>query len=576
MLFDFHSLPIQKPVRTEWNWVMLGLILVLLGLKFHLIFLQNVNWDEFVFLAKVHAALRGELPSALQTGYVHAFTWLPHISANEMDQVIAARAVMLVLQAGTCGFIFAVGRKLFGSPAAAVVGVLAYLTFSYTIDHGTSFRADPIAVFLLMAALWFLVRNRGGWLEIACAGVLAALAGMVTIKSVLYVPTLGLAVLFLRGNQYTPQRVVEFFIFGASALMAFLALYAMHRYSLDAAKSYSAMSTVVKSSDKVFLGNQIFPRSAFIEGSLSRDPLTWLLLLDGFAAATGTALSQKNRTRGIGFVGMGLPLVTLVFYRNAYPYYYVFALAAPAVLVTGIIALAEKRIGDAGGKYFRGIFIALVILLSGSMIERYARENVDHTLAQRQIIDTVHRMFPQPVPYIDRSSMIPSFPKVGFFMSTWGIESYLESGHPIMRDLLVEKAPVFLIANINSLILNHPYYPGRYSLMPEDFDVLRDNFIPHWGAIWVAGKKLDLVMDGADYPFEILVPGTYTIEGSASVVIDGIEHVPGTSIELKSGPHSALSHHAPESITLRWGTNLYRPAHAPVSAPIFMPFGGTR
>ena len=576
MLFDFHSLPIQKPVRTEWNWAMLGLILVLLGLKFHLIFLQNVNWDEFIFLAKVHSALRGELPSALQTGYVHAFTWLPRISANEMDQVIAARAVMLVLQAGTCGFIFAVGRKLFGSAAAAVFGVLTYLAFSYTIDHGTSFRADPIAVFLLMAALWLLVRDRGGWVETASAGILTALAGIVTIKSILYVPTLGLAVLFLRGDRYSRQRVAEFFIFGVSALMAFLAIYLMHRYSLDAAKSYSAMNTVGKSTDKVILFDHLFPRREYIDSTLSHDSLIWFLLLAGFGAAIGTTLIQKRHRRGMGLVGMGLPLLTLAFYRNAFPYYYVFALAAPAVLVAGVIALAEKRLGNTKIWYFRIVFVVLVILLSISLVGRYASNNVDRTISQRQLIDSVHRMFPQPVPYIDRSSMIPSFRKVGFFMSTWGIENYRESGHPIMRDLLVEQRPVFLIANVHSLMLNHPYRIGRHSLIMEDFDVLRNNFIPHWGIIWIAGKKLDLVMGGAEYQFEILLPGTYTVEGQASVVIDGIERVPGASIELGTGYHTALSHQASRSITLRWGTALYRPAYAPVSDPIFMPFRGLR
>jgi hypothetical protein len=576
MQLEFQSLSIQKPIRAWWNWVMLGLILVLLGLKFHLIFLQNVNWDEFLYLAKVHAALRGDLSSPLQTGYVHAFTWLPRISANEVDQVIAARCVMFVLQAGTCGFIFAVGRKLFGSDAAAVIGVLTYLAFSYTIDHGTSFRADPIAVFLLMAALWLLVRDRGGWVETASAGILTALAGIVTIKSILYVPTLGLAVLCLRGDRYSRQRVAEFFIFGVSALMAFLAIYLMHRYSLDAAKSYSAMNTVAKSTDKVILFDRLFPRREYVDSTLSHDSLTWFLLLAGFGAAIGTTLIQKSHRRGIGLVGMGLPLLTLAFYRNAFPYYYVFALAAPAVLVTGVIALAEKRLGNAKDGYFRVVFVVLVISLSISLVGRYASDNVDRTISQRQLIDSVHRTFPQPVPYIDRSSMISSFQKVGFFMSTWGIENYRESGHPIMRDLLVEKRPVFLIANVHSLMLNHPYRIGRHSLMAEDFDVLRNNFIPHWGIIWVAGKKLDLLMSGAEYQFEILLPGTYTVEGQASVVIDGVERVPGASIKLGSGYHTALSHQASRSITLRWGTALYRPAYAPVSDPIFMPFRGLR
>lgn len=572
MPLPFQVLTFRKPIRYEWHWIMLGLILALFALKLHLLFLQNINWDEFLYLAKVHSALRGDLSSALQTGHVHAFAWLPSVSANEVDQVIAGRLVMFVLQAGTCGFIFAVGRTLFGSSASAAIGVLVYLTFSYVVDHGTSFRADPIAVFFLMAALWLLVQDRGGWKAVALAGIFTALAGMVTIKSIFYIPTLALAVLCLRGDRSSRQRVAELLTFGISALTTFLALYAAHRYSLDAAENYAAMSMVEKSTDKVILLDQLFPRRAYFVKTLFRDPLAWYLLLAGFVAAAGAALRRKSPGRSIGLLGLGLPLLTLVFYRNAFPYYYVFVLAAPAVLAAGLVAWAESRLREENFGYLRAAFIALAVLLSASPVERYTRDHADRTITQRQIIANVHRMFPQPVPYIDRASMVASFPKAGFFMSTWGMENYRESGQPLMRDLLVTRQPEFLIENTPSLALDGPPQDSRHSLIPEDFDVLRNNFIRHWGAIWVLGKQLDLEGANTEYTFEILVPGTYTVEGGASVVMDGIERMPGTSVELEHGSHAILSPRAPTSVTLRWGRNLYRPAEEQANEPVFAGF----
>lgn len=572
MPLPLQVLSFRKPIQYEWHWIIFGLILMLFTLKLHLLFLQNINWDEFLFLAKVHAALRGDLPSVLQTVYVHAFAWLPRVSANEVDQVIAARLVMFVLQAGTCCFIFAVGRTLFGSSASAAIGVLVYLTFSYVVDHGTSFRADPIAVFFLMAALWLLVQDRGGWRAVALAGIFTALAGMVTIKSIFYIPTLGLAVLCLRRNRSARQRVAELLAFGISALTTFLALYAAHRYSLDAAENYAAMSMVEKSADKVILLDQVFPRRTYLVKTLFRDPLAWYLLLAGFVAAAGAALRRRNPGRGIGLLGLGLPLLTLVFYRNAFPYYYVFVLAAPTILATGLVAWAESRLREENFGYLPVAFIALAVLLSASLIERYTRDHADRTITQRQIIANVHRMFPQPVPYIDRASMVASFPKAGFFMSTWGMENYRESGQPVMRDLLVTQRPVFLIENAPSLALDGPPQDSRHSLIPEDFDVLRNNFIRHWGAIWVLGKHLDLEEANTEYTFEILVPGTYTVEGGVSIVLDGIEHVPGTFVELAHGYHTALSPRASTSVKLRWGRNLYRPAEEQTYEPVFMGF----
>jgi hypothetical protein len=376
----------------------------------------------------------------------------------------------------------------------------------------------------------------------------------------------------LRGDRSAHQRGAELLTFGISALTIFLTLYAAHRYSLDAAENYAAMSMVEKSMDKVILLDQVFPRRTYFVKTLFRDPVAWYLLLTGFVAAAGTAVRRKSPGRSIGLLGLGLPLLTLVFYRNAFPYYYVFVLAAPAVLAAGLVAWAESRLREKNFGYLRAAFIALAVLLSASLVERYMRDHADHTITQRQVIANVHRMFPQPVPYIDRASMVASFPKAGFFMSTWGMENYRESGQPVMRDLLVTQQPVFLIENAPSLALDGPPQDNQHSLFPEDFDVLRNNFIRHWGAIWVLGKQLDLEGANAEYTFEILVPGTYTVEGGAPVVMDGIERAPGASVELEHGYHTVLSPRASTSVTLRWGRNLHRPVDEQAYEPVFVGF----
>ena len=568
------SRAVSEPSSAAWSWLAVSAIAVLLALKFRLIFLQNINWDEFFFLSHVHSALRGDFAVLLQKLHVYAFAWLPYVSGNEVTQVIVARGVMFALQLGTCGFIFAVGRKLFG-PAASVIGVLVYLTFSYTLDHGTSFRADPIAAFLLMAALWLIVRDRGGAAELLAAGLLTALAGLVTIKSIFYVPTLALAVLCLRRDLPTHRHVVEFLILGVTAIASFALIYLAHRVLFAEPSGFSATGMVAGSAAKMIMLDQLFPRAGYLVISLFRDPVAWLLLLGGFAAAIAVAVGRPRRRRGLGYAGLGLPLLTLIFYRNAYPYYYVFMLAAPALL--GALAIAE--LARSLGRKSRAFQLALGLtfaLLTLSFAGQYLRDDFDRTAAQRQLIDVVHRMFPQPVPYIDRSSMVASFPKVGFFMSTWGMENYLASGRPVMRGLLESRKPVFLVANIDSLRLDLPpeqaVGPDGYRLLQADYSILRDNFIHHWGAIWVAGKRLKAAAAGRAHRFEILIPGSYTVEAKAPVNIDGVERKPGATVELDKGQHTFAMPTAPATLILRWGVNLYRPAGVPVSDRLFVPF----
>lgn len=563
---------LQLPAQTKWMIGMTSVLLVLFALKLHLIFLHNVNWDEFLFLAKVHAALRNDLGSALQTAYVHAFTWLPRVSENEIEQVIAARGVMLLLQAGTCGLIFLVGRGLFKSSSAAFVAALAYLSFSYVVDHGTSFRADPIAVFLLMFALWLIVRDRGGQWVLVLAGMLAALAGMVTVKSAFYLPTLLLATLFLRQDKPMRARFAEALAFGLAAALAFMFLYFLHRYAIDITRTYSAVSMVTRSADKVILLDQFFPRKAYLVYTFNRDTLAWWLVLGGVVLATVTAMKSGSRMRGTGLLGLSLPLLTLVFYRNAFPYYYVFILAGPAILGAATIAWLQGRLSGDNSKYFRIVFGMVIVVLIASGLERYLQSNVDRTVAQRQLIGTVHQMFPKPVPYVGHAPIVPSFPYVGFFMSTWGMENYIEAGKPIMRDLLLEQRPVFLTSSIFSRMAIPPGSGAAPTVVAEDVAVLRSNFLQHWGPIWVAGKKIELLKAGTSERFEILVPGVYTLGGDTSVTIDGVRRIPGDAIEFAVGFHTLRAERAPAAIMLRWGTDLYRPPYAPVRAPIFVPF----
>jgi Dolichyl-phosphate-mannose-protein mannosyltransferase len=564
---------VSNPNPVALSWLAAGAVAALLALKLQLIFLQNINWDEFFFLSMVHSALRGDLAVALQTVHVHAFYWLPQVSGNEVDQVVAARGVMFALQLGTCGLIYLVGRRLFG-PAAAVFGVLAYLALSYTVDHGTSFRADPIAAFLLMAALWLIIRDRRGMAEVAAAGVLTAVAGLVTIKSIFYVPTLVLAVLFLTQERGARRRLIEFIVLGLTALAAFGLFYLAHSASLDTAKNVYAVNLVAASSAKMLHLDHFFPRGRYLLYSMLSDPADWLLLLGGFAAAVATATFGARRARSLGLIGLGLPLLTFAVYRNAFPYFYVFILAAPAVLAAGVFDGVARSYGQY--RKFHWVAAMILLVLAANPIVRYLRNDGDRTAAQRQHIDVIHRMFPRPVPYIDRCSMVASFPKVGFFMSTWGMESYRAAGRPIMRALLTRRHPVFVLANIDSLRLDAPgtqaVATDRYRLLPADRAVLRENYVHHWGAIWVAGKHLIASVSGQVYQFEILIPGTYTVESAVPVAIDGAARQPGAKVMLDAGRHALVSPTAPASVVLRWGADLYRPAEAPISTQLFVGF----
>ena len=172
--------------------------------------------------------------------------------------------------------------------------------------------------------------------------------------------------------------------------------------------------------------------------------------------------------------------------------------------------------------------------------------------------------------------MVASYPKVGFFMTTWGMESYRAAGQRIMRDLLIGAEPQFLIVNTAALDLSVPLVDQQrsriYRLFSDDFRILRDNFVHHWGQIYVPGKSFDLEPSALAQRFEILIHGEYTFEALAPVVIDGVEVRPGDQVWLDRGSHRIVSTGSDQDAVLRWGRNLDRPERAPSSQPIYFGF----
>jgi hypothetical protein len=250
-----------------------------------------------------------------------------------------------------------------------------------------------------------------------------------------------------------------------------------------------------------------------------------------------------------------------------------------AAIIPGAVAVDRfvARVAVLGGTQASIAMAAILTIAGTGYALNYMSKLPDQTVAQAETVRVVHAMFPVPVPYIDRNSMIASFPKVGFFMSTWGLESYRAANRPIMADLLARRAPPLLIANTLALDLSQPDEDesknNPYSLLPADMDILKENFIHHWGAIYVAGKSLSLAAGAGTQTFEILIPGLYTLEVEGMVILDGALHSPGVHVDLTRGSHRMA---APAGqalqVTLRWGRDLFLPAYAPSTQPIYTGF----
>ncbi len=553
------------------------LIVLFLAAGLHRLLVTNINWDEFYYLSLVHLYRAGDLSLRWQTIHVHFFAWLPWVSENEVQQVFAARGVVWVASLASAWLIFRIAGR-FCSRLGALLAVVLYLSFSFVMDHGISFRADPFCALFFLIAVHLLINKADRPYAGPLAAIAMAVAVMISLKSAFYAPTITVLLaipLFTRAERRAGWRRAVTFLLGFPAALA--VLFFWHSLALAPAPLADAGAYAAAAGSKTLRGGAVMPAWPFVRQAVADNPLTWSLIAGGiWVAARGVAVGTR-RAESVMILALSLPLLSLLVYRNAFPYFFVFLM--PAAIIPAAVAvdrLAARAVAPRGRVAFAAL-TAMLVVAATTYAVNYARKLPDQTVAQAETVGLVHAMFPEPVPYIDRNSMIASFPKAGFFMSTWGMESYRAARRPIMAELLSRQAPPLLIANTPALDISQPVPLGEkassYSLFPEDFKLLHENFIRHWGAVYVAGKRLALPADGGARTFEIFVPGTYTLEAGRPIAIDGAHVAPGAHVALTSGRHSAAAFvGGPMEATLRWGRDLPVPARPPAPQPLYTGF----
>ncbi|WP_299949842.1 hypothetical protein [uncultured Ruegeria sp.] len=516
--------------RVEWLFAAAAF-----GLFAVLAYTQNVNWDEFYFLSRVHAFLDGRLDRPLQTFFVHGFTWLDKVPGHEMTQIFAARLVMIGFLAVTCFSIHRIARE-FTNRRSAGIAVLAFLTSAYVLPHGTSFRADPIATAFLTSSIAIILTTRMAGFQIILVAALSALALLVTIKSVLYLPAFFAALLWRIEDRGVALRVV-----GTGLLSAGLSLllYQWHSSTMAIAEGMDTATNAKSALSTTILKSGLFPRSLEL--------LNWILFsLAQVALAIWGLTAKRGRKCIIVLLLFATPFLSVVFYRNAYPYFFPFA--TPLLMIA--VAVGVQRITRPKVLYR---LLAVMVISAGAQLCLYLPKG---TQTQRATIAEVHRLFDQPVPYIDHSNMMASFPKAGFFMSSWGITRYRSAMQPVFADIIERVRPPLLIASKGALVrtMESPVsIAGTLVLLPEDQEVLRRSYVHYAGAIWLAGQETTLTDDvvALTVPF----PGRYRVETEHPVKVNNRVVSNGIVLDVDAAPLE-LTGKPGTAVRLIWDTGI--------------------
>jgi uncharacterized membrane protein len=562
MLFPKANGARGKPLEIA---LIVGAILFILCIQILFLINFNINWDEFLYLALIFEHSSGTLSKSLQTFHVHLFAWMTNLEWDEVQLILLGRTLMLVCEILTLSCIFLISRK-FVSVKFALFGVLSYLASGFVLMQGTSFRADPVITALLMAGIFLLLERSNRFWRFMAASTTVALACLISIKSVFYAPPLiGALVWRTRNIEEMKNKINVFIGFASSVSITTLVMYLWHRNTLSpgAVNGVSGLDSIFS---KVLVEVTFWPQKEYFLSWISPSWPQVFLIIAGFFLLW---IRHKRRfsvqlTVSVLFT---LPILSIFFYRNAYPYFFPF-IVAPLMVVVSIGAQAVAE--NVSRAFARSLMAVIVIYMVTYTVGQAYYYSYHHQTGQRQIISTIHEMFPEPTAYIDRNSMISRYPKCGFFMSSWGIETYRKRGKPVFEQALQECEPKFLITNSYQLISAMAAKSSQeapYALFDQDARALRSNFIHHWGDIWVAGKSFDPGLSPTT--FNITIEGTYTVESPKPIIVDRQQYGDGDFIFLSKGPHVIDSLRHP--VDLRFGRNLQKPDFTP-TRPIYFGF----
>lgn len=523
----------RDPDAMFWPMAAVG---ILFAAQFSLIFTRPINWDEFVHYGQLYDLWAGRPLGGLQTLYLRPYQWIAGSVANGVDGVIVARVGQWLCEGIILGGIWLAARH-FTDAIPAMFCALAYLSVGHVLQHGFALRADPMTTAVLMSALALLIVRRLDWLTVLGCGAFIGLAGMLSIKAVLYAPAFaGVAWLRIHESGRSYGAAMKLAAVPVVAAIAFAAVWAAHTMAMPARPDNGQSEALAEGAARyMFFVGQINNLGSLISAVLTGLPLYAAALAAPFAIAR----RRGSKAEAVALGGMLAMVLWPFVYENTAPYFYVFMLAPVAVAIAPAMQIA-RRVAPA---------MILAVLMIALAVPTIALDNRSVIHNQRRLLASVAALVPTGTSYFDHADMIAPLVKRNSFQSPWGIKVYRAAGTPQYRQEMERDTVPLLLANWHTL-LNTMNGSDEF-VVPEDGRALRDNYVQFDGPIFLAGKRVEA---GPARVSEFLVPGTYTVR-DAPVRFDGRAYGAGELVQVTRGPH-VIGTSGRASARLIWGDRL--------------------
>ena len=555
--------PANTPASVSVETVRASLV-ALLAASFAVIvlgvFRHTIDGDEYIFLSIIHRVANGERVGFLQTAYVHLLSWMTWMEHDEIVQVTIGRLIYVALWGGSLTLLYRLARRLL-DPLGALASVVMFAIFFYCVATAVDFRIDGLLLPVLLSVALLLLNPTIG--RVAAAGALSGLAVALSIKAVLWAPAfIGVLAVGLWGRQDRLRPILAGAFAGTATLAAIMLVHS-RLISMDVTDIPATVGQGSSVAGGYMLLNGLVPRWDFLKLAVVTSSGTWILLAIGTWLALAGLRQARSRRNSLLLLLLALPILSVIFYTNAFPYAYV-VLMPTACLLAGH---AFSTFATSGERPKRIVALGCLGIAAIPMVPLAWEYRNDGQERQKRIVTEVHRLFPEPVAYIDISGLVASFPRRMVNITRFGLDHYGRAGVPAVANYIYTDKPPLLIVNTKVLQVwdEEQLASLEWRLLPQDEEAIRATYAHYWDQIWLAGRQWRDLAAGESRSFEIVVPGDHTLIANGPVTVDGETYEPWTTVGLDEGPHELFTTSAEPDLRILWGTRLMPPEDLPPS-----------
>jgi Dolichyl-phosphate-mannose-protein mannosyltransferase len=248
--------------------------------------------------------------------------------------------------------------KRFSTSAGAVVALAFYLFQPFGITASRAFQVDPLMVMAILWAAWGLYRwgEEATWRWALAAGLLCGLAILIKVTSAYVLMGMALAIILSRFGLVKALRNWQVWVVAALSGLPPLLFYIIG--SGGGAGQYFSFWTL--SFARLLLQPSFY-------GDLLKMINSLVNLVVFFAALAGVfLLSKKGRSLVMGFwAGYVVYMLSFPFQITTHDYYHLQLIPLLALSLPAWGELAAQRWQAIGGWFWRGAFIAVIIVGCG-------------------------------------------------------------------------------------------------------------------------------------------------------------------------------------------------------------------